>query len=134
MDKKRRRYKSMNLYYQNKLNLTLIIIVAFVSLLFWQGCGFDKPSAAIIEKAKIETRSILDSLDSNGNTIIADFKLVSQYFDKDMEKYLINYEIESGIDSAHITKSTTTAFIEQNNDNHWIYRFTFGETFERQLN
>ena len=124
----------MYVQFHNKLNLTLIIIVVFVSILFWQGCGADKPSDATIEKAKIETRSILDSLDSNGETIIADFKLVSQYFDGDKERYLINYEIESGIDSTHITISTKTAFIEQNDDDHWIYRFTFVETYERQLN
>jgi hypothetical protein len=91
------------------------------------------PSAAIIEKAKIETRSILDSLDRDENTIIADVKLVSQYFDGDMEKYLITYEIKSGVDSSHIATSTATAFIEQKDD-HWAYRFTFGETYERQLN
>jgi hypothetical protein len=104
-----------------------------MSLLFWVGCRAVTPSAAVIEKAKIETRSILDSLNRDENTIITDIKLVSQYFDGDMEKYLINYEIESGVDSSHITTSTATAFIEQQDD-YWAYRFTFGETYERQLN
>jgi hypothetical protein len=109
------------------------MIIIFVSMFFLSGCRAVVPSAAIIEKAKIETRSILDSLNRNGETIIADVELVSQYFDGDLDKYLINYEIASGVDSTHIVTSTATAFIEQQNDN-WTYRFTFGETYEHQLN
>lgn len=124
----------MKVHAYTKLILILTISIVFLSLLFWPGCRAITPSAAIIEKAKIETRSILDSLNrKDENIIIADAKLVSQYFDGDMEKYLINYEIESGVDSSHIATSTATAFIEQKDD-HWMYSFTFGETFERQLN
>jgi hypothetical protein len=121
----------VNVY--TKLILILTISIGFLSLLFWPGCRAVVPSAAVIEKAKIETRSILDSLNRGENTIITDVKLLSQYFDGDMEKYLINYEIESGVDSSHIATSKATAFIEQNDD-HWTYRFTFDETYERQLN
>ena len=51
------------------------MIFVIVSGLLWSGCRAVTPSAAIIEKAKIETRSILDSLNRDESTIIANVKL-----------------------------------------------------------
>jgi hypothetical protein len=121
----------MKKYISFTLHFTLVLFFS-VSISVWTGCREVVPSAATIEKAQIETRSILDSLSKNGNTIIGDVKLVSQGFDGDIGKYLINYKIESGLDSSHIMFADATVFIERVDDN-WIYRFVFGETYEREL-
>ena len=121
----------MNQIFNLKISSVLGIIVV-LSFFVLTGCRAEAPSADIIEKAKIETRSILDSLNQDENTIIDDVELISQQFDGETGKYLITYEIASGLDSAHVVPSTATVFLEQTNEN-WQYRFIFGETYERNL-
>jgi hypothetical protein len=118
------------------LSLKKSCIICFIGMMIfsvWVGCRPAAPTLNIIEKAKVETMSILDSLKrDDNNIIISDVDISSQYFDGDVGKYFITYEVESGLDSAHIATSEAIVSLEKKDDS-WNYRFVFGDTFERIL-
>jgi len=106
----------------------VIIIITFLMI----SCTADKPTPALIDKAKVQTMSIIDSLNRDSTTIIGDVDMISEYFDEDKMKYVINYEIETGLDSASITDTKGTVFIEKT-DGKWNYNFVFNENYKRDL-
>jgi hypothetical protein len=101
-------------------------------ILFLTGCKQSPPDKDIIEKAKKKTMFILDSLKNNENVIIGEVTQNSEFFDDDEMEYHINYNIETGLDSAHITTTESTVFLEKAGD-RWEYRFVFDKTYDRKL-
>jgi hypothetical protein len=110
--------------------LALIIILSFSFLLI--KCASEEPTPALIEKAKIQTMSIIDSLNQDSTTVIGDVNMISEYFDKDKNQYVINYRIETGLDSSGMANTNATVFINKKNG-RWGYNFVFDKSYKRKL-
>lgn len=109
------------------------ILILFLMTLSWTGCEPKAPSAALIEQAKNQTMAIIDSLDRDENTIIGKVEKMSEFFDEANTKYVINYEIETGLDSSQVIRTSATTFLDKENG-RWKYRFVFDKTYRRILN
>ncbi|MEJ2545770.1 MAG: hypothetical protein P8Y99_17035 [Calditrichaceae bacterium] len=115
---------------QIKIEYTFLKFLSFILItIMMTACAHEKPSPAVIEKAKISTLSILDSLKQDKNTIVENIDLTSEFFDDNILKYVINYEIETGLDSAHIAKRKASVYLEKKSD-YWYYNFIFDQTYE----
>jgi hypothetical protein len=112
--------------------LPIILPVIVLTGILIAGCAVEKPEEVLILKAKDKTRFLLDSLENNANMLITDIELTEEFFDENTMKYIINYQITSGLDSTSMTRTDASAFIEQI-DGIWKYRFTFYETYIRPL-
>jgi hypothetical protein len=96
------------------------------------GCTADPPAPELIIKAKDETQAIMDSLQNEEDLIVEQFELTSEFFDDNSMKYVINYHVRAGMDSAHIAEDDATAFLEKQN-RQWKYTFIFDKTYIRDL-
>ena len=109
-----------------------LILFVFALLSFSPGCSDRVPPPAVIEKAKIDTKAILDSLQQSGTMVIGDIKLNSEAFYEDDDKYIINYEITSGLDSSHLATTKASVFLVPE-EGVWVYDFVFDQTYERVI-
>ena len=118
--------------YISTLKILSLMVIIFAVVLFSPGCGPKPPGPEVIEKAKMQTNAILDSLEQTGTMIISDVKLNSEAFYEDDGKYIINYEISSGLDSSHITTTQASVFLIPDKG-VWVYNFIFDQTYERVI-
>lgn len=102
--------------------------LAFILLFTVIGCEKKYPEEAIIDKAKAKTNFILDSLRMEQDVIIEKPEINEEFFDENAGQYVINYNIETGLDSASIVNAEASMFIMSNN-NEWRYNFVFDETY-----
>jgi hypothetical protein len=119
-----------NIKQEYKTFFTAGLIMALAMLLI--SCAPEPPSSEVIEKAKLETRTIMDSLRNDSTKIIGEVNLESEFFDDNDGKYVLNYEVETGVDSAHIITSDATAYISKENET-WLYRLVFDRAYIRPL-
>ena len=118
--------------YKIRTNVLITVLIILITLPVWTGCEKSAPDSDIIEQAKMQTKSILDSLKINENMIIGKVSIESEFFDDDEVQYHLNYGIETGLDSAHMTYTESTVFLEKVDD-IWKYRFVFDKTYDREL-
>jgi len=118
--------------YISSLKILSSLVIIFMVVVFLDSCSQKPPSPAVIEKAKMQTKAILDSLDQSGAMIISNIKINSEAYYPDDGKYIINYEITSGLDSTHVTNTKASVFLIPD-DGVWVYNLDFDQTYERVI-
>ncbi len=116
----------------HRYHMILMKLAVGIAVVILAGCTADTPEPALIIKAKDETQAIMDSLQNEEDLIVEQFELSSEFFDDNSQKYVINYEVKAGMDSAHIAEDEATAFLEKKN-RRWKYTFIFDKTYIRNL-
>ncbi len=110
----------------------LFTAITLSALLVINACKPEAPSPLLIERARDNTLAILDSLKQDSAQIIGNVELTSEFYDDKSLKYILNYEIETGMDSANIIRTKASAFLDRSEDK-WTYRFVFDKTYKRPL-
>ena len=95
-------------------------------------CTAERPTPALIEMAKDETRMIMDSLRQDTLQIIGEVDLTSEFFEENAGNYVLNYQVETGIDSSNLISTDATAYLSKK-DGVWVYRLMFDRAYVRQL-
>ena len=90
-------------------------------------CKVEPPNQTVIDKAKTRVDQIVDSLRTNQNVVIS-AEIAQEYFDDQKNQYIIDYDIETGLDSTSIVDSEGSMYLEPKN-NEWHYNFVFNDSY-----
>ena len=93
-------------------------------------CAENGPPQGVIEKAKKRTVAIIDSVRLSRDLVESTPELLQESFDPHLQRYALEYYVETGYGSA-LTDSPT-AYIRKEGE-RWKYQFQFGGLFESYL-